>query len=107
MRGSLFDVALDCRKESKTFGKYFAINLSEKDNVSIYIPEGFAHGFCALENNTILHYKCTNYRDAKSETGILWSDSVLKIKWPIKNPIVSNKDKNNLTFLNFSKNNLF
>ena len=107
MRGSLFDVALDCRKESKTFGKYFAINLSEKDNVSIYIPEGFAHGFCVLENNTILHYKCTNYRDAKSETGILWSDSVLKIKWPIKNPIVSNKDKNNLTFLNFSKNNLF
>ena len=107
MRGSLFDVALDCRKESKTFGKYFAINLSEKDNVSIYIPEGFAHGFCALENNTILHYKCTNYRDVKSETGILWSDPVLKIKWPIKNPIVSNKDKNNLTFLNFSKNNLF
>ena len=103
MKGKLFDVAVDCRKKSKTFGKYFCINLSEHDNTSIYIPEGFAHGFCSLENNTILHYKCTNYRDAKTETGILWNDPVLKIKWPIKNPSISEKDRTNLTFSDFAR----
>ena len=103
IKGSLFDVAVDCRKKSKTFGKYFSIKLSENDNTSLYIPEGFAHGFCSLENNTILHYKCTNYRNPGSETGIVWNDSKLKIKWPIKNPIISNKDKINLSFLNFYK----
>ena len=103
IKGSLFDVALDCRKKSKTFGKYFSIKLSESDNTSLYIPEGFAHGFCSLENNTILHYKCTNYRDSKSETGILWNDPKLKIKWPIKNPSISVKDKSNLSFADFNQ----
>ena len=103
LRGRLFDVALDCRKNSKTFGKYFSIILSENDNNSLYIPEGFAHGFCTLENNTILHYKCTNYRHAKSETGILWNDSKLKIKWPVTKPIVSKKDKLNISFSDFKK----
>ena len=98
LRGKIFDVALDCRKKSKTFGKYFSIILSEKNNTSLYIPEGFAHGFCSLSNNTILHYKCTNYRDEKSEIGILWNDKDLKIKWPIKSPIISKKDMNNLKF---------
>jgi dTDP-4-dehydrorhamnose 3,5-epimerase len=104
LKGKLFDVALDCRKKSKTFGKYFSIILSEKDNNSIYIPAGFAHGFCTLKKDTILHYKCTNYRDAKSEIGILWNDPMLKIKWPLKKPIISNKDKKNLTFKEFKKN---
>jgi len=103
IKGSLFDVALDCRKKSKTFGKYFSIKLSESDNTSLYIPEGFAHGFCSLENNTILHYKCTNYRDSHSETGILWNDPKLKIKWPIKNPSISVKDKANLSFADFNQ----
>ena len=103
IKGSLFDVALDCRKKSKTFGKYFSIKLSEIDNTSLYIPEGFAHGFCSLENNTILHYKCTNYRDSNSETGILWNDPKLKIKWPIKNPSISVKDKSNLSFADFNQ----
>ena len=103
IKGSLFDVALDCRKKSRTFGKYFSIKLSESDNTSLYIPEGFAHGFCSLENNTILHYKCTNYRDSHSETGILWNDPKLKIKWPIKNPSISVKDKANLSFADFNQ----
>ena len=104
LRGKIFDVALDCRKNSKTFGKYFSIILSENENISLYIPEGFAHGFCSLSDNTIMHYKCTNYRDQKSETGIIWNDYEINIKWPIKNPILSRKDKSNISFKNFREN---
>ena len=103
LRGKIFDVALDCRTKSKTYGKYFSITLSEKENKSVYIPEGFAHGFCSLSSKTILHYKCTNYRDKESEIGILWNDEDLNINWPIKNPIISKKDKNNLKFSTFKK----
>ena len=103
IRGKMFDVAVDCRKKSKTYGKHFSIILSDKDNTSLFVPKGFAHGFCSLEDNTILHYKCTKYRNAKSEVGILWNDPELKIKWPTKKVIVSTKDKNNLSFLEFEK----
>jgi|TARA_B110001452_G_scaffold264740_1_gene268240 dTDP-4-dehydrorhamnose 3,5-epimerase len=101
--GKLFDVALDCRKKSKTYGKYFSTILSDNDNTSLYVPEGFAHGFCSLEDNTILHYKCTNYRNAKSEVGIMWNDPELKIRWPKKKFIISSKDKKNLSFTEFKK----
>ena len=101
--GKIFDVALDCRKKSKTFGQFFSIELSEKENVSLYIPEGFAHGFCSLANNTILHYRCTSYRDKYSETGIYWKDQNLKINWPKKKFFVSSKDKKNILFKNFIK----
>ena len=101
--GKLFDVALDCRKKSKTYGKYFSIILSAKDNTSLYVPAGFAHGFCSLEDNTILHYKCTKYRHAKSEIGIMWNDPELKIHWPKKKFIISNKDKKNISFKDFKK----
>ena len=101
LKGKIFDVAVDLRKNSKTYGKYFSIVLSEKENISLYIPEGFAHGFCSLSDNTIMHYKCTNYRDKKSEIGILWNDKDLKIRWPIKKPILSVKDKNNINFKEF------
>ena len=103
LRGKIFDVALDCRPKSKTYGRCFSITLTEKENTSAYIPEGFAHGFCSLSSETILHYKCTNYRDKGSETGILWNDKDLNIHWPIKNPIISKKDKNNLKFSEFKK----
>ena len=103
LSGKIFDVALDCRKRSKTYGKIFTMYLSHKDNTSLYIPEGFAHGFCSLERNTLLHYKCTNYRNSKSEKGILWNDDKLKIKWPINKAIISDKDKSNFTFKDFEK----
>ena len=103
IRGKMLDVAVDCRKKSKTYGKHFSIILSDKDNTSLFVPKGFAHGFCSLEDNTILHYKCTKYRNAKSEVGILWNDPELKIKWPTKKAIISSKDKNNLSFLEFEK----
>ncbi len=99
--GKIFDVVLDCRLGSKTFGKYFTIYMSEKENISLYIPEGFAHGFCSLSNNTILYYKNSNYRNKNSETGIIWNDKNLKIKWPVKKPIISTKDKKNLNFIRF------
>jgi len=103
IRGKMLDVAVDCRKKSKTYGKHFSIILSDKDNTSLFVPKGFAHGFCSLEDNTILHYKCTKYRSAKSEVGILWNDPELKIKWPTKKVIISEKDKNNLNFSEFEK----
>ena len=103
LKGKIFDVSLDCRKKSKTFGKFFSIILSENENKSLLIPKGFAHGFCSLTEDVVLHYKCSNYRHKDSETGILWNDKDIGIKWPIKKPIVSNKDKENLKFKDFRK----
>ena len=102
-QGKIFDVALDLRKKSKTYGQFFKAILSDKKNQSIYIPEGFAHGFCTLEDKTLMHYKCTTGRDINSEKGIIWNDLKLKIKWPITKPIISTKDKKNLTFAEFEK----
>ena len=104
--GKIFDVVLDCRKNSKTFGKYFTIKISSKDNVSLYIPEGFAHGFCSLADSTILHYKNSDYRNKNYDMGILWNDKDLNIKWPVKRPLISSRDRKNLSFKKFlnSKN---
>ena len=101
LKGKVFDVALDCRKNSKTFGQYFSIILSERKNNSLFIPEGFAHGFCSLSEYSLLHYKMTDYRYKNMEKGILWNDKEINIKWPVKEPIISNKDKKNLSFKNF------
>ena len=105
LKGEIFDVALDLRKKSKTFGKYFSINLSDKNGLSIFIPEGFAHGFVGLKKENIISYHCTNYRSKKNEVGILWNDKKIKIKWPIKNPIISNKDRLNISLSDYLKNN--
>ena len=98
IKGKIFDVALDLRKKSKTYGKQYSIILSDKNSTSIFIPTGFAHGFCGLESDNLVFYGCSNYRSKKDEIGILWNDKALKIKWPIKRPIISTKDKNNITF---------
>ena len=103
LKGAIIDVAVDLRKKSKTFGKHFKAILSDKNAKSIFIPAGFAHGFLALEKENIIYYTCTNYRSAKHEIGILWNDDDLKIKLPIKNPIISKKDKKNLKFKEFKK----
>jgi len=103
LKGEILDVALDLRKTSKTFGKIFKIILSDKNCKSIYIPEGFAHGFCSLKDDTLLLYSCTKYRNAKSEIGIRYNDNDLKIKWPIKKPIVSQKDRDALDFKEYIK----
>ena len=98
IKGRIFDVALDLRKNSKTYGKYFSITLSHKSYSSIYIPEGFAHGLCGLDKENIVYYGCSNYREKDYEIGISWNDRDLKIKWPIKKPILSKKDSKNISF---------
>ena len=101
LKGAIIDVVVDLRKKSKTFGKHFKTILSDKNAKSIFIPAGFAHGFLALKKENIIYYTCTNYRSAKHEVGILWNDKDLKIKWPTKNPIISQNDKKNLKFKEF------
>ena len=103
LKGSIFDVAVDLRKNSKTFKKYFSIILNHKKYSSIYIPEGFAHGFCGLDKENIIFYSCSKYRHKNSETGIKWDDEDLKINWPIKKPIISPKDKKNLSLKEYLK----
>ncbi len=103
IKGKIFDVAVDLRRKSKTFGKYYKIILSEKNNKSIFIPPGFAHGFCTLEKENYIIYSCTNYRNKNSERGIRYNDKFLKIKWPVKKPILSSKDKKNLTLKEYLK----
>ena len=104
LKGEIFDVAIDLRKKSKSFGKYFSTKISDKNGISIYIPPGFAHGFVGLKKENIISYHCTNLRSKKHEIGIIWNDKDLRIKWPIKNPILSNKDKNNISFKDYVKN---
>jgi len=95
--GKIFDVAVDLRKNSKTFGKYFGIVISDKSDFSFYIPEGFAHGFMCLSDRCTVNYKCSNYRDAKYERTLIWNERNLKINWPFEKPILSAKDKNGLS----------
>ena len=101
IKGKVFDVTVDLRKKSKTYGKYFSKILSAKNSLSIYIPPGFAHGFCALDKENFVVYSCTQYRNAISETGIDYNDKDLNIKWPIKKPILSLKDKKNYSLKEF------
>jgi dTDP-4-dehydrorhamnose 3,5-epimerase len=103
IKGEIFDVMVDLRKKSRNFGRYFSINLSSKNHCSIYIPEGFAHGFCCLDKENIVYYCSSNYRDKNNEIGILWNDPDINIKWPIKNPILSIKDKKNLSLKEYCK----
>ena len=91
--GKIFDVAVDLRKNSKTFGKYFSIIISHDDDFSFYIPKNFAHGFLCLSKTCTINYKCSDYRNSKYEKTLRWDDQSINIKWPIKKPILSNKDK--------------
>lgn len=91
-RGALYDVAADIRVGSPSFGKWFAVELTEENKRMLWVPPGFAHGFCALTDNSDLFYKCTALYDAQNDRSILWSDPDLGIEWPIANPRLSPKD---------------
>ena len=103
IKGKILDVAVDIRKKSKTFGKKFEIVLSDKNNKSVYIPPGFAHGFMCLGKENIINYSCTNYRSVGYEYSLLYNDKKLKISWPRKNMLISKKDINQPSFDNFLK----
>ena len=103
VKGKILDVVVDCRKNSSTFGKNYKIILSQKNSKSIYIPAGFLHGFLGLEDENIVVYGCTKYRDKDSEIGVMWNDPNLGISWPIKKPITSIKDKQNISYKEFLK----
>ena len=102
IKGKIIDVAVDIRKNSKTYGKHFKIILSDKNGTSLFIPEGFAHGFAGIDKENLVVYSLTNYRYQKGERGIMWNDKDLKIDWGIKKPIISLKDKRNITFQDYN-----
>lgn len=101
LRGEIYDVAVDLRRESKTFLNWFGIYLSDENSKQLWVPPGFAHGFVSLKEDTILSYKCTELYDPSSEKTILWNDEILGIDWPIKHPIISAKDLQGGTLSSF------
>jgi dTDP-4-dehydrorhamnose 3,5-epimerase len=103
LKGSIFDVVVDLRKRSKTYGKYFSITLSENNLTSLLIPKGCAHGFLTLGKENLVFYVCSEYWKKKHEISINWEDKKLKINWPSKKPILSDKDKNGISFVDFNK----
>ena len=92
MRGKIFDVVVDIRKDSATFGKWFGMELSDEGIRQIYMPHGFAHGFCVLSEHADLHYKVSERYDSNDEGGLAWNDSDVGIQWPIDVPRVSSRD---------------
>jgi dTDP-4-dehydrorhamnose 3,5-epimerase len=94
LQGSIWDVVVDIRKASPTYGKYFGIELSAENKTIFYVPKGFAHGFLTLEDNTMLLYKCSDFYNKASEESLIWNDPDVAIPWEISNPVLSEKDMN-------------
>jgi dTDP-4-dehydrorhamnose 3,5-epimerase len=99
--GSVLDIAVDIRKNSSTYGKHVAVELSAENKRQLWIPAGFAHGFVALEDDTVFQYKCTNYYNKNAEDALLWNDETLGINWNIRQPILSPKDEIAASFNSF------
>jgi len=93
IKGAVLDVALDIRKNSTTYGQHFSVELTEENFLMLWIPQGFAHGFATLQDQTIFSYKCTEMYHPETEGGLLWNDREIGINWNIDNPILSEKDK--------------
>lgn len=93
VKGAVLDVAVDIRKNSPTYGQHVCVELSEQNKRMFYVPEGFAHGFLTLEENTIFSYKCSQFYNKESEGALLWNDETLAINWSTEHPILSEKDK--------------
>lgn len=103
VEGEVYDVAVDVRKDSATFGKHFGLVLTAEKKNQFYIPPGFAHGFCVLSERAIFTYKCTEFYHPEHEHSLLWSDPDLGIEWPVENPEVSEKDLKGLRLNEFEK----
>ena len=101
VKGKILDVVIDLRKNSKTFGKIFKIVLSQKNALSLFVPAGFAHAYYSIEKENIIYYKLDNYYSPKFESGIVYNDKSINIKWPKKKMLVSEKDKKLMTIKEF------
>jgi len=100
LSGTVYDVAVDLRKSSKTYGKYYGVILSEENKRMFYVPEGFAHGFLVLSDSAVFSYKCTDFYHPEDEGGIIWNDPDIAIEWPISEDmqvLLSEKDKKHPT----------
>lgn len=104
VKGSVLDVVVDIRKNSKTFGRNFSVELNSTEKKMLWIPVGFAHGFVALENDTVFLYKVTDYYHPQSESGIIYNDAELNINWQVDSPVVSQKDKILPSFREYRQN---
>ncbi|MGQ0812171.1 MAG: dTDP-4-dehydrorhamnose 3,5-epimerase [Nitrospiraceae bacterium] len=102
VEGAVFDVALDIRKGSPTFGLWFGVELSAENMRQVYVPPGYAHGFCVLTETAGFLYKCTDFYSPQDERGILWNDPALGIQWPISSPLLSSKDQTYKTLAEMS-----
>jgi dTDP-4-dehydrorhamnose 3,5-epimerase len=92
LSGEVYDVAVDIRPDSPSFGRWTGQVLSDQNRLQVYVPAGFAHGFCVLSDSALFVYKCTDFYDPKTEGGVLWNDPDLGIRWPVEHPLVSDKD---------------
>lgn len=104
VRGAIFDVAVDIRKSSPTYGRWHGIELTEENHKMFLVPEGFAHGFLTLREDTVIVYKQTDYYNAQLERSVLWSDPALNIQWPMTNPLLSSKDEQAKTLAEVENN---
>lgn len=102
IKGSVLDVVVDIRKNSPTYGQHYKVELSGDNNLALFVPKGFAHGFVCLEDNTLFYYKCSDVYNPQAESGLLWNDPALGIDWGIENPVVSDKDLKYTDFNSFS-----
>ncbi|SDF71696.1 dTDP-4-dehydrorhamnose 3,5-epimerase [Sporolituus thermophilus] len=93
IQGEVFDVAVDIRPGSPTFGQWVGVTLSSDNKRQLYIPEGFAHGFCVMSEAALFAYKCTDFYNPKAEGGIIWNDPDIGIEWPVQEPVLNEKDK--------------
>lgn len=94
IQGSVFDVVVDLRKSSSTFGKWFGAEINDENHLQLYVPPGCAHGFLTLQDNTLFHYKCTDVYSPGAERCLFWNDPAINIQWPFKPTVLSEKDQN-------------
>ncbi|HEX6982818.1 MAG TPA: dTDP-4-dehydrorhamnose 3,5-epimerase [Balneolaceae bacterium] len=107
MQGKILDVAVDLRRESSTFGKHTAVELSSENKHQLFIPKGFAHGFSVLSDKALVYYKCSDYYFPRGERGLLWNDADLAINWQVEEPVISEKDRQQPRLKEISNTDLF
>jgi len=107
IEGEVFDVAVDLRRSSPTFGRWHGLNLSGENRLQFYVPRGFAHGFAVLSETAVFAYKCTEFYSPKDELTLSWNDPDVGVKWPLSNPVLSEKDQKGVRLKDLPPDRLF